>query len=176
MSGRRSGGAARAAGGFGIETLAWTLVAWGLWLVSLSAVGTPDLLVGGLCALACGAAAAGVRRLVGQHWRPEASLARPLLALPAAVVLDACGALAAPWRRDRGAPAVRREHLPGAAGPTARSAARRAVVAAVVSATPASVVLDVRRDSGEITVHTVRAPGRPLLDRYLGQGGPAAQR
>jgi multisubunit Na+/H+ antiporter MnhE subunit len=148
-----------------IEILVWALLMWGAWLLSLSAVGVPDLVVGGLSALACGVAAAGVRRAIGQRWRPEWSLVGPLAVLPVAIVVDAAAVLLSPWR-----PRNRREVVEtvdvGGAGRSPRQAARRAVITAVVSASPATVVIDADDETGAIVVHALRSPGPSLQRRY----------
>lgn len=151
--------------GWVAEALAWALLTWGIWLLSLSAIGDQDLLVGGLSSLLCGAAAAGVRRRIGAAWRPDARLFAPALLLPISIIVDAAAVLVAAWRpRHRHEQVVRIDI--GARGDSSRAAARRAVVTTVVSATPASVVLDADPKSGRLTVHSLGSPGPSLQERY----------
>lgn len=148
-----------------LEVLVWTLLTWGIWLLSLSAIGDPDLLVGGLSSLLCGLAAAGVRRRLGQAWRPSPSLFVPAILLPVSIVVDASAVLIAAWRPRRRQ--VRTVEVDiGARGSEPQAAARRAIVTAIVCATPASVVLDADPSSGRLTVHSMGTPGPSVLERY----------
>lgn len=149
----------------GVEVVLWTLLTWGVWLVSLSVVDNEDLLVGGVAALVCGLAATGVRRRLGLSWRPRLSLLRPMLLLPISITVDAVAVLLAAWRPSgRGARII--EVDIGAAGHGPEAAARRAVMIAVVSATPSSVVLDADPESGRLVVHTLRSPAPAIHERY----------
>ncbi len=59
MSGATSAGSThRSPLGWVVEVLVLAAALWGVWLLSLGAVGIPDMVVGGLSALACGLAAA----------------------------------------------------------------------------------------------------------------------
>lgn len=147
------------------EVLVWTGLMWGVWLLSVSAVGVPDLVVGGLCALVCGVCAAAARRAMHQRWRPGWSLLAPVAALPAAIVVDTVVVLLSPWRSPTRRGEVRTVDA-GAAGHSGRSAARRAVVTAVVSAAPSTVVLDADDKTGALVVHAVGSPGPSIADRY----------
>lgn len=155
----------RQAGAWAAEIAAWTVLLWGVWLLSLSAVGTPDLVVGGSCALGCGACAAAARRAIRQRWWPSWQDVAPAALLPVAVLVDTVAVLTSPLR-----PGARRGELQtvqvGAAGHGPRQAARRALVATIVSATPATVVLDVDDTKGTVVVHAMRSPGPSLQDRY----------
>lgn len=148
-----------------VEVAAWTGLLWGVWLLSLSAVGVPDLVVGGLCALLCAVCGVAARRGIGQRWRPAWSLLVPLAVLPVAIVVDSAAVLCSPWRARR-----RRADLQtvdvGAAGHNPRQAARRALVTTIVSASPATVVLDADEATGRILVHAMHSPGPRLQDRY----------
>lgn len=159
----RRGGATVAA--WVIEVLAWTALMWGAWLLSLSAVGVPDLVVGGLCALACGVCAAGARRAIRQRWHPGASLFGPVALLPVAIVVDAVTVLLSPWRARTRRGEVQTVDV-GAAGRTPRQAARRALITTIVSASPATVVLDVDDHEGTLVVHALSSPGPKLHQRY----------
>lgn len=148
-----------------VEVLSWTVLLWGVWLLSLSAVGVPDLAVGGLSALACGFCATATRRAIVQRWRPHLALLGPVAVLPVAVAVDAVAVLLSPWRHRTRRGEVQTVDV-GAAGAGPRQAARRAVITAVVSASPATVVLDADDKTGTIVVHAMRSPGPSLQERY----------
>lgn len=155
--------AARAAK-WGVEVLAWTLLTWGIWILTLTAVDREDLFVGGLSAVGCGVAAAAARRSYAGGWRPRVSSLLPALLMPVAIVSDAVCVLAAPWRLGRAARVV--EIDIGAVGPTATASARRAIATLVVTSTPGSVVLDALPDDGRLVVHRLRTRGPDLAARY----------
>lgn len=150
---------------WGAEVLVWTLLTWGVWLVSLSVVDNQDLLVGVLAALVCGLAATGVRRRLGLRWRPRLSLLWPVLLLAISIPVDAAAVLLGAWRPSARRPLTIEVDI-GAAGDGPEAAARRAVVIAVVSATPSSVVLDADPDSGRLVLHTLRSPAPAIHERY----------
>lgn len=147
------------------EVGSWTLVLWGIWLLTLSAVDQPDVVVGGLCALACGFCAAAARRAIRRRWRPPLAVLGPMALLPVAVVVDCGAVLLSPLR-----PRTRRGTVEtvdvAAAGPSPRQAARRAIITAVVSASPSTVVLDAEEATGTLVVHALRSPGPRLHERY----------
>ncbi len=116
-----------------LEALVWSALAYGIWLVSLSAVSAQEYVVGSLCALPCGAAAAGARWAVEGSWTLRPAWLLPLLALPVVIVSDAVQVLAAPWRRPQGR--GRFETVPtAAAGGSVAGESRRAVATALVHA------------------------------------------
>lgn len=151
-----------------VEVLAWTLLLWGAWLLSLSAVGVPDLVVGGLSAAVCGIAAASARRAIRQRWHPSWSLIAPAAALPVTIVVDTAAVLLSPWRAGTRRGQVETVDV-GGAGQAPRQTARRAVITTIVSASPASVVLDADDKTGTLVVHAMRSPGPSLAQRYARQ-------
>lgn len=162
---------ARRALGWVLEVLAFSLVSWGIWLVSLSVVDPEDLLVAGLTSLVCGVVAAGTRRAIGARWRPTLGLVPPLALWPLAVVADSAAVLTLPLRRVRagagaGTSATLERVDLGASGQTARARAQRAIVATVVTSTPATVVLDVEERTGTMVVHALSSPGPKLHEAY----------
>lgn len=171
--------AAAAAPRWAVEIAAWTAMTWGIWLVSLSAVSTEELIVGGGCAVGCGVVCAVIRRLVGGRWRPAARTFLPAVLVPVAVVADAAAVLAAPWRPRRWLRAGRSHrrgqdgtggHLVtvdiGARGPSPAAAGRRAIATLVVSASPGSVVVDADPETGELVAHVFCSVGPSLLARF----------
>ncbi|MGH9088108.1 MAG: hypothetical protein ACRDYZ_08345, partial [Acidimicrobiales bacterium] len=124
------------------EVLAWTLAAWGIWLVSLTAVSAEDLGVGGGCALVCGVLGASARRLVQGRGRPTLDILRPALLLPLAVVADTLTVLAEPWRPSRRRARAGEGRRPltsvdtGASGDALAARARRSFATIASSASP----------------------------------------
>lgn len=144
-----------------VEALVWAAIAYGIWLISLSAISGQEYLVGALCAVPCGLAATGARWAAEARWTLRPAWLLPAAALPLAVVTDAAQVLTAPWRRAEG----RFHHvLTPAAGESPVPASRRAVTVALVSVTPGSYVLDVDPETGEMLVHSL-APRGPRLER-----------
>lgn len=164
----------RSAGRWAVGVVAWTLVTWGIWLISLSAVSSEDLLVGGLCALACGVVAEAVRRAVEGRWRLSADLLTGVAAVPVAVVLDTLSVLAAPIRPGRREATVRRIHI-GAQGESDRARGRRAIATALTSMSPGTVVLDADPEDGSLVVHSL-APAGPSVAERFARPHPATSR
>src|SRR5947209_15209212 len=85
--------------GLAAELLAWWAATIGVWMVSLSAYSSQDLVVAMGCAVPCAAAAAAARRAVRGAWRPPTSRSwAVLLLLPPTIVADAARVLVAAWR------------------------------------------------------------------------------
>jgi multisubunit Na+/H+ antiporter MnhE subunit len=150
------------------EVLVWTAACVGIWLLTLSSVSRSELLVALACALPCALLAAAGRRAVQGSWAPRPSWLRWLLPLPLAVAGDTARVLgravaALAGRRPIGAVrsvALRRDR------PAARWRARQAVAAALVSATPGTVVVDVDGDTGRMALHALGA-GRPAMEEVV---------
>lgn len=152
-----------------LEVMAWTLAAWGVWLVSLTAISAEDLGVGGGCAVLCGLTAAAVRRLVQGHGRPTWWTARPAVLLPVVIAAEAVMVLAAPWRpshRRSRSGGGRLQRLAITTGDTPVARARRSFAVVVVSASPGSVVLEADPDTGDFVVHTFGSAGPTLPSRF----------
>jgi multisubunit Na+/H+ antiporter MnhE subunit len=140
------------------EALTWSGAAFGLWLISLSAVSNQEILIAALASLPCGAAAVGARLAVRDSWTLRPGWLKPALQLPLSLVTDAVQVFAAcvPFRRRPG----RFETVPtGAGGDTARARSQRAVWSALISVTPGSYVLDVDEESGDMLVHSLAHAG-----------------
>ena len=158
--------------GWALEILLWTLAAWGLWIVSLTAVSSEDLGVGGGCALLCGALAALARRIVQGRGRPALDALRPAILLPVAIVRDTATVLAAPWRHSPGCASRAAEHRPldhvdlGARGRSPAARARRSLATLVVSASPGTVVVEADPERGELVYHSFASGGPSLPARY----------
>jgi multisubunit Na+/H+ antiporter MnhE subunit len=141
-----------------VEVVVWWGLAFGIWLMSLSATSGQEFLVAALASLPCGLAAAAARRAIEQSWAVTPSALKPLLLVPVAIFTDAAQVLAAPIaNRARGG---RFETIPtNAAGDTAQARGRRALATAWVSITPGTFVLDVDPDSGAMLVHSLAFRG-----------------
>lgn len=142
-----------------LELALWWAVCVGIWLASLSAYSSQELVVACGSALPCAAVAVAARRAVQGAWRPPADVARALLLLPAFVVADSARVVLATWRRGRRRSEFRTVRFRVDRG-AARAAGRRAVSPVLLSATPATYVVDVDPRSGEALVHAVGRASR----------------
>jgi multisubunit Na+/H+ antiporter MnhE subunit len=142
-----------------VELAAWWAACVGIWLVSLSAYSSQDLVVACLASLPCAAVAVAARRLVGGAWRPpgrETLLA--LAMLPCSIVVDAVRVLSMPWRPGgRSAGELRWVYLGRDRERPAHDAGRQAVLSLLMSVTPGSYVVHVDR-RGRALVHAIGAP------------------
>jgi multisubunit Na+/H+ antiporter MnhE subunit len=148
------------------EVLFWWAACVALWLLTLSSVSLPELLVAAGCALPCAVLAVVARRAVGGSWPVQPRWAWWLLPLPAAVVADgvrvlgrAAGVLVG-RRMPSGRVRTVELHRDHAAG---RWRTRQALASLLVTATPGTVVLDIAEDSGEMCVHALGA-GAPSME------------
>lgn len=153
------------------EVLFWEAACVGLWLLTLSSITLSDVVAASAAAVPCAILAVAARRAVRGSWPPHPAWSRWLLPLPVAVVGDtvrllglAAGLLVgrripdgevreADLRRDRTA-ALRRT--------------REAAAAALVTATPGTLVLDVDADDRRIRVHAL-GDGRPSMEQVVGR-------
>ncbi len=145
-----------------LEALVWWALCLGVWLVSLSAVSTQELVVATLVSLPCGVLAVAGRLATRHAWhlRPEWLL--PVLVLPAAIVCDTVEVLASAVRRRPGR--FVRLAVGSGAGRGAGPEGRRALATFWVSVTPGSFVTDIDPDSGEALVHVLAERG-PRMER-----------
>lgn len=152
-----------------LEGLLWEAACVGLWLLTLSSVNPAEVVVAVVAALPCAALAVAARRAVGGSWRPRPAWARWLLPLPVAVLADTVRVLglAAGVLLGRRIPdgEVRTVDLPRDR-PAGTRRARAAAAAALVSAAPGTVVLDVEMRSGRMLVHALGA-GRPAMEEVV---------
>src|SRR3954467_9267523 len=63
------------------ETVLLTAVLFGVWVITLAAVGIAEVVVGAGVALACALAAVTFRQFIGQEWRPQGRWASWLVPL-----------------------------------------------------------------------------------------------
>jgi len=142
-----------------IEVAAWWLVGLLLWSATASPVTVEELVPAALCALACASSARAARRVVGARWRVRAAWFAWAPRLPIAVVADAGRLALRWWGRPTVQGVVRRATLDTASDP-ALAVTHRALAAAVLSAAPGSVVLDV--DGDDVVLHALTSDPSPL--------------
>lgn len=152
------------------EVVVWWALAFGVWLISLSATSGQEFLVAALASLPCGVAAAVAREAIGESWIVRPSWFRPLLFLPVVLFTDAAQVLAAPLRgRQRGG---RFETVPTSkGGDTAERRGRRALATVFVSITPGSFVLDIDPNSGDMLIHSLAFRG-PRMEQIVAGTSP----
>lgn len=152
-----------------LEGLFWTAAGVGLWLLTLSSVTLPEVLVAIAAAVPSAALAVAARRAVGGAWAPRPAWMSWLLPLPVAVVGDTVRVLriAAGVLVGRRVPSgeIREVRLPRDR-PAARWHTRRATAAGLVTAAPGTVVLDVDGTSGRMLLHSLGS-GRPAMEEVV---------
>lgn len=155
---------------FAAEAGVWWALLTGLWLITLPSLTHEEEVVAAGCALACAIAVAGARRAMQGAWHPRLRWVRWALPVVAAVPIETVRVLvlAARQLRRRGGPAGERVQrlLIECEEPDAVRAARRALGAFAVSATPGSVVIDWGADSGELVLHRL-VPGAGDLEHEV---------
>lgn len=139
-----------------VELVAWWCLAVGVWMLSLSAYSSQDLIVAVACGVPCAAAAAAARRAVRGAWRAPAAALRWAVVLPWSVALDTARVLTLPWTARRSTAGELHE-VELAAGDSAAAAGRRALAAVLMSATPGAYVVDIDATSGTAVVHRIVA-------------------
>jgi multisubunit Na+/H+ antiporter MnhE subunit len=153
------------------EVVAWWVVAFSVWMITLSIAPLQEYLLAVGCGLICALAAVWARRALEASWVLRPSWVLPLLAVPLIVVTDTVQVLLAPLR-----PARRRGRFTTVGTravddlPAARS--RRAVATWLMSVTPGSYVLDADPDTGDLTVHSLAWRGprmEKLVEKLVGE-------
>jgi hypothetical protein len=147
---------------FVAEAAAWWTALVGIWITTLASVTWPEVWVAAAAALPCAIVTVVVRRVLGERWRPGLRPLGWLFALPGAVLVDTLRVLVLPPGAARRQPRtrdLRRIRLPADAA-DARAATSLAAATALVSATPATVVVDSRPDERQLVLHTL-AGGAP---------------
>lgn len=134
-----------------------------IWLLTLSAISTGELVVGSACSLGVGAVVVALWRAVGLRLAPSSSMLRPLLFLPIAIVSDAAQVLMLALRgRVRGS---LWEVDTGARASSPEAVTHRALATLGTTVTPASMVLEVD-DNGVMTVHALPTRGVHMEERF----------
>jgi multisubunit Na+/H+ antiporter MnhE subunit len=150
-----------------VEITAWWASLAGVWLVTLNSYSVAELITAAVLAAPCAIAARAGRRAAGLRWQVSLRRSRWLLALLWAVGHDVVVVLSLALRRRtregddefRTVP-LSREHSDAA------RAGREAVITAVLSATPGTVVVDANEAHDELLVHAMPT-GRTRLEREL---------
>lgn len=137
------------------ELAAWWAATLGLWLLTLSSVNSPDLIVAVPSTLVCAVLAVAVRRALGASWRWPDGTGRWAARLPLAVLLDAVGVLSLPFRPGGRSRAGEWQRVPVLPGADPRRTTKRTVATVLVSSTPGSVVVNDDDDTGELLVHSL---------------------
>lgn len=151
------------------ELVFWWAACVGVWLLTLSSVSLPEVLLATGCALPCAVLAVVARRAVGSSWPVQPGWFPWLLPLPAAIAADGVRVLAraaavlAGRRMPPGDERTVRLHRDDAPG---RWRTRQALATVLVTAAPGTVVLDVDEDSGEMRVHAL-GDGRPAMEEVV---------
>lgn len=151
-----------------VEAAVWWAVLIGIWMITVSPPDWPDVWVATGAALLCTILTVAARHALEDRWRPgRETLLWPLL-IPVAAVADTFRVLTLPLRATRIAP-HRRDlvtvRLPRG-GPEPRAAMRRAEGTLVVSATPATMVVDCSPEDDTLLVHQI-ASGPPDLIKVV---------
>jgi multisubunit Na+/H+ antiporter MnhE subunit len=147
--------------GFVAESVFWWSACLGVWLISLSAVSTGELIVATASSLPCGVIAALSRRAAGHAWHFALPWLRAALLLPVTIVSDTFQVLAAavPRASSRRPGRFTEVALSGGAGDSPRGQGRRAAAIILTSTTPGSFVTEVDSEAGTMTVHVLAERG-----------------
>lgn len=151
------------------EVAGWAVVGTALWLLTLSSVNLPEVVLAVAASLVCGVLAVAARRAVQGAWPLQAGWARWLLPLPVATLADGGRLLWLAWTvlRGRRIPDGEVGTVPLPRDRTAgRRSSRQAAGVLLVTATPGTVVLDVDETSGCLLVHRLGA-GRPSMEEVV---------
>jgi multisubunit Na+/H+ antiporter MnhE subunit len=153
--------------GLVLELLVWWVATTGVWIVSLSAYASQDLIAALACGLPCAILAVLARRAVRLAARPPGELLRWLAALPWSIAVDTARVLALPWRPKARSTAGEFRRMPiGPPGTSAAAVGRRSAAALLMSSTPGAYVVDVDPDTGTALVHAVGP--QSLIERQVG--------
>ena len=150
--------------------IAWYLPLVLLWLAFVDSFAAAEVVVGLVAAAVAATAAELVRSQDLVRFRLDLHWLRDVRQLPWQVLVDCWLLAVALWRHCTGHPVrgvFRVVPFPGEAD-DARSAGRRALVTALVSMSPNTVVVGVEGGEGELLVHQlVPTPGSPVPPSML---------
>jgi multisubunit Na+/H+ antiporter MnhE subunit len=144
-----------------VEVAVWWVVLVLFWMATLSATSLAEWVVAGLAALPCALAATAARAVAGGGWRVSAGWSAWLVPLARVLLAETVRVFALAVRerttRDAGASTarqMRRVPLPGGEAAD-RATGRRAVVTALLSATPGTMVVDSPPREPALLVHAL---------------------
>jgi multisubunit Na+/H+ antiporter MnhE subunit len=143
-----------------LEALFWWGAALGIWLLSLSAVPTSELVVATLASLPCGIVAVAGRLATQHAWTMRPGWLVPVLLLPVSIVTDTCEVLLSAVTRRPGR--FETVSVGGGLGTGALPEGRRAAATFWVTVTPGSYIIDIDPDSGQALLHAVSTHGPPM--------------
>ncbi len=154
-----------------LEVSWWTGACVGLWLLTLSSVSWPDLVLAAACGLPCAVAARAGRRAAGGRWRPRLRWLAWLGPLAAAIPADLARLFLLASRPGAGGAG---NGAPGRFGqitmprgePVPVASARHALATLAISASPGSLVIDSDPAAGTMDEHALGS-GRPHLDQVV---------
>ncbi len=132
------------------EIGAWWLVLTGLWVVTLSAPSTSEVLAGAVSAALCAVAGSSARRAMRGSWRPRLSWLRWFGRVPATALRESAAAIVTVFRRPS---AGRFTEIAVPEEPTAVHEARLAVAVVAIGCTPAAMVVTSPPDEHTLVVH-----------------------
>ncbi len=151
------------------EVLVWAGGAFGIWMLTLSAISLEEIAVAAPASFMCGSAACATRRALRADWSLNWRAVEPALVLPASIVAD-CAQLFTVPLRPRHRAGTFEEVDTGAKGSSPRAAALRALAGIVICATPGTVVVEADVKSGRLTVHSLGFRGPHLEERFASAG------
>jgi multisubunit Na+/H+ antiporter MnhE subunit len=146
-----------------LEVAVWEVVLAVVYLATLASYSQGEVVVAVAAAFPAAVLARVARRASGARWQLPHGWWRWLALVPVAVLADSARLLKWFGRRDA-AGQLRELHVP--AEPTARTETRLAVAGLVLSATPASYVVDTRANERTLLVHAL-VDGRPRLEERV---------
>lgn len=155
---------------FLVEAGLWWAGLIGIWLITLPAVTVPEVVVSAVAAVPCALLTVRARHAMEESWGLDFGWLRGLAVLPLSVIADAARVLTLPLRGARAKPHKDDLQTVPLSGPRRGPAGetRRATATVLVSATPATVVVDSEPDDHELLVHRL-VSGPPDVGTVMGR-------
>jgi multisubunit Na+/H+ antiporter MnhE subunit len=138
-----------------LEAVGWWGLCMGVWVVSLSAVPTQEVVVGALVSLPCGVLAVMGRVAASSAWRFRLCWFRPLALVPIAIVCDVMRVFCMILPFGSGAGQFRNLPVAEASGDNSWGQGRRALATLLITSTPATIVTDIDPDTGRALLHAI---------------------
>lgn len=148
-----------------VEVVAWTAVACGVWLATLSSVTPAELCVAIVAGVPCGVLARSGRRALGASWRFRSRWVRWVLPVTGSLVAET---VALVRRSAKGPGRGRLEAVALPAEPVEVASGREALGTLALCAAPGTVVADCDPDRHELTVHVLVSAG-PRTQEAIGR-------
>lgn len=147
------------------EIVGWSVVAFGVWVVTLSGLTLPEVCFAAACGLVSGVLAYAGRRALGASWSFRWSWLLWPVPVIGALVAELIGLLGVAGR-GRSLGRLATIDLPAEDPSTARG--REAVATLALCATPGSVVARGDPEAHQLTVHSLLSAG-PDLTQVVGR-------